>query len=758
MNELIRKSRPEERPGPSGRRPDRSARTGRGPVGLLAAGALVAGVVLPLAFQGDAQAAATPNGGDVIANLFEWNWKSVASECTDVLGPKGYGAVQVAPPADSIKLNGAHPWWEVYQPVSYSLNSRMGTEAQFKAMVTACHNAGVKVYADAVLNHTVGVNQTSGSSYGGAAFNPAAYTYNDIPYGRADFHGSPPCPNADLGINDWNSVAQVQECQSLSLSDLNTESDSVRGKIAGYLNSMVAAGVDGFRMDAAKHVAQADMAAILSRVHDTAWGGRPYIYQEIFPGSGGQLAPAAFEGNGSVLEFTYAFKLKDQFNGNIANLKTFGQSWGLEPSDKSAVMVTNHDLERDQTTLTYNSGAKYNLAHVFELAWGYGTPQVYSGFRFGNRDDSPPADANGFVTDTNCSTNTWTCTDRNQGIANMVGWHNAAQGQAVANWWDNGNNAIAFSRGNKAWVAINNSSTAVTQTFSTGLAAGTYCDVIHGDLTATGACTGTTVTVDASGKATTTVPPGDAVALRTGVGGTTPSPSTSPSGSPSTSPSGTPSGSPSPSTTPADGTTVFYSTDRNWPAYNLHYAPNGGSWTTAPGVAMTPACTGWVKKSIDLGGATGLAATFNNGAGTWDNNNGNNYALRTGAVTVKNGVVGSGDPCATATSSPTPSATAAPSTAGASFAVNATTATGQSVYLVGNTAALGNWNTGAALPLSPASYPVWKLDVAMAAGTAFEYKYIRKDASGNVTWESGANHTATVPASGNVTLNDTWRP
>ncbi|MCX5208642.1 alpha-amylase family glycosyl hydrolase [Kitasatospora sp. NBC_00240] len=133
-----------------------------------------------------------------------------------MLGPKGYGAVQVAPPADSIKLSGAHPWWELYQPVSYGLSSRMGTEAQFKAMVTACHNAGVKVYADAVINHTGGVNRSSTSSYGGASFNTATYTYNDIPYSRADFHGSPPCPNADLGINDWNNVTQVQECQLVS--------------------------------------------------------------------------------------------------------------------------------------------------------------------------------------------------------------------------------------------------------------------------------------------------------------------------------------------------------------------------------------------------------------------------------------------------------------------------------------------------------------------------------------------------------------
>jgi alpha-amylase len=44
-----------------------------------------------------------------------------------------------------------------------------------------------------------------------------------------------------------------------------------------------------------------------------------------------------------------------------------------------------------------------------------------------------------------------------------------------------------------------------------------------------------------------------------------------------------------------------------------------------------------------------------------------------------------------------------------------------------------------------------------SAGTTFAYKYVRKDAAGNVTWESGANRTATVPADGKVTLTDTWR-
>ncbi|MEU1125346.1 carbohydrate binding domain-containing protein [Streptomyces sp. NPDC005899] len=92
--------------------------------------------------------------------------------------------------------------------------------------------------------------------------------------------------------------------------------------------------------------------------------------------------------------------------------------------------------------------------------------------------------------------------------------------------------------------------------------------------------------------------------------------------------------------------TVFYYTKtRNWSSYSLHYAPDKGAWTTVPGVPMEAACPDWVKRTVDLGGASGLAATFTDGAGVWDNNAGKNYALGTGAITVKDGVVAHSDPC-----------------------------------------------------------------------------------------------------------------
>ncbi|GLY79430.1 carbohydrate-binding module family 20 domain-containing protein [Actinoallomurus iriomotensis] len=574
---------------------------------LLPALALALTAVAVPAVQATPAAASPPGDKDVIANLFEWNWPSVAAECTNVLGPQGYGAVQVAPPEDSLTRDG-HPWWEVYQPGDYDVNSRMGTRQQFTSMVQACHAAGVKVYADAVINHMTGQGSTT---YGGRSF--SKYSYPGI-YSSADFHDYPAdCPESDDQIHNWNDFTEVTKCELSSLSDLRTETDHVRSEIAGYLDDLLGLGVDGFRVDAAKHIGSPDLKAIESRLTRSA-----YIYQEVMPGGSGDLAPGAFEGSGDLLEFVYGQKLKEQFNGSIANLQSFGRSWGFEPSDKAVVFVANHDTERNGSTLSYKDGAKYRLATIFSLAWGYGTPQVYSGFDFNGTDDSPPADSSGHVSGTNCSSGWQGCLDRTLG--GMVGWHNAVKGTSVTNWWSDGSNEIAFGRGAKGYVAINNSGSTLSRTFATGLPAGTYCDVVGGGVSG-GTCTGTAVTVDGSGNATFQVAPGSAVAIDV-------------------------------------------------------------------------AATG-------QGGGTGsIRVTFNE---------------------------------------------------------TATTTWGQNVFVVGSIPALGNWAPANAVALSSASYPVWSATVTLPTATTFQYKYLKKNTDGSVTWESDPNRTYTTGTGTTATVNDTWR-
>ena len=152
----------------------------------------------------------------------------------------------------------------------------------------------------------------------------------------------------------------------------------------------------------------------------------------------------------------------------------------MEPSDKAVSFVDNHDTQRDGSTLSYKDGQQYVLANVFALGWNYGTPKVMSSYTFNGHDDSPPAGSDGKVSPVKCGSG-WECEHQKRPIANMVGFHNAVRGTDVANWWSNGNNQIAFSRGGKGFVAINNEGGTLAQTLQTGLPAGTYCDVIHGE-------------------------------------------------------------------------------------------------------------------------------------------------------------------------------------------------------------------------------------------------------------------------------------
>ena len=117
------------------------------------------------------------------------------------------------------------------------------------------------------------------------------------------------------------------------------------------------------------------------------------------------------------------------------------------------------------------------------------------------------------------------------------------------------------------------------------------------------------------------------------------------------------------------------------------------------------------------------------------------------------GGIHSDQPAGTGTPMPTPSPTVS-----ITFSEYATTTFGTNVYITGNVAGLGNWKPAAARELSSASYPFWSITLTLPANTTIDYKYIKKDSSGNVTWENGANRwiTTGTPGSG-YAHKDTWQ-
>ena len=475
--------------------------------------------------------------GDVFVHLFEWPWSAVASECETQLGPKGFKAVQISPPQEDIL---GSQWWTRYQPVSYSINqSRSGTQAQFIDMVTRCKAVGVDIYVDAVINH-----MTAGS---GTGSNGTVYTKYGYPslYGAGDFHA--PC-----AVNNYQDAANVQDCELVGLADLNTGSPQVQQKIADYMVGLVQLGVAGFRLDAVKHIQPVELNAILSKVNQTLAAQSkplPYYFAEVIDYGGEAVKAHDYFGLGysssgatDITEFKFTgvgdkfIHIGGQYLAQLnPNGLTGGQfseaAWGLMPSDKAVVFLGNHDTARSGSGISpvsYRSPSIFRLANVWLLAQPYGYPSILSNYSFdittqAGRDAGPPGTLPGCVASLEAVTTTgqWVCEHRDPAIVNMVAFRKAVAGTVQANWWDNGANAIAFSRGNLGFVAINGEvSTVISHVFATGLVAGKYCDVLAGGVNiavSPNTCVGQTVTVDASGNANITLATLAGLVLQTGV-------------------------------------------------------------------------------------------------------------------------------------------------------------------------------------------------------------------------------------------------
>ena len=441
-------------------------------------------------------AAHSSQAGTAFVHLFEWSWNDIADECETFLGPKGFDAVQISPPTEHVK---GQQWWTRYQPITYqNLTSRSGTEAELQSMINRCHNAGVKIYADIVVNQMA--NHLVEGNYGidGTWWAPRDYPE----FSTQDFH--PGC------ATDYTDANSVWSCDLSGMPDLDHSLNHVRTTIGAYLQRLSNMGVDGFRIDAAKHMPPSDIAGFLQAA------GNPWVFLEVI-GAGGEapeIQPPNYTHMGLVTEFAYGPAVAGNFNGQIKHLLDLGPSWGLLPSSDALVFIDNHDRERGHGgsgNLFYQDGAKYNLANVFMLAYPYGYPKVMSGFEF---DDSTTAGTDmGPPAPGGCDANGWVCQHRWGNIANMVGFRNyTVDAWSVDNKTTINDNAIAFSRGDKGFVVINNGQSSVTESLYTGMPAGDYCDILRGD----DECSGTIISVDGNGFASFNVGPESASAIHGG--------------------------------------------------------------------------------------------------------------------------------------------------------------------------------------------------------------------------------------------------
>jgi alpha-amylase len=252
-----------------------------------------------------------------IVEMYGWSDKDIEKEC-EFIGQQGYLGVKVFPHHEQVMSDDAfkdqlNPWYFMYQPVSYSLNGRLGTRDDLRKMIKTCRSKGVRVYADAVVNHMtyngmdlqkhrfdkdiepdsylIGEKYSSGKSpywtpYKTYEKNPYtkrgtnALEYPGVPYGPMDFHCQKP-------ITDYKDFDNVMYGWLDNLADLNTESKYVRQRIADYLTDLFSIGITGFRIDAAKHMKPVDIAEILALFKKNIGGKFPedfFTWLEILSG------------------------------------------------------------------------------------------------------------------------------------------------------------------------------------------------------------------------------------------------------------------------------------------------------------------------------------------------------------------------------------------------------------------------------------------------------------------------------------------
>ena len=572
-----------------------------------------------------------PAATDVTMIAFQQSWKTIGDECTKTYGPEGVKYVQVSPPQESIQ---GTQWWTVYQPVSYKLDSRFGTEDEFKTMISQCNAAGVQIVADMVFNHTTGHDVSwvddqygvAGTEYNGSYGRYPGigiYQYeesgNNHQYGlpSGDFHTCK--SNVSDNISDYTNADEVWNCRLSTMWDINTGSDRVQNIQAEYLAHLWEDGVRGFRIDSAKHMDPNDIASIkrkfMTKAGITDERSFPWSQEVIYHnGESEKFAPERYEKNGQVTEFSYAYSLLKDFNGSITNLKNITSDL-LDDADNATVFVSNWDTARGSETLKPVSGARYELANAFMLGYDYGHPKILSDYAFNESTqyddgvkDSTDTTVPKISMDDVCATQKdptqmeygdWNCQQRWTSIRGMVKFHNAVNGTSVGNWQESGSNNIAFERvdangKSKGLLALNNTLQEHDVDYTTSLPDGEYCNVY-----ASRTCS-KTVTVS-GGHVKATIGKRSAIAIYAGA--------VKGAWTETTEPSGTYApqykDSPNSSLIGDKILTIYYKPDESWDGQvYVRYTSDNGSGSiamSAVDVAESTNAAGWYKADLPEG-------------------------------------------------------------------------------------------------------------------------------------------------------------
>jgi glycosidase len=486
------------------------------------------------------------------------------------------------------------------------------------------------------------------------------------------------------------------------LADLNHQNNIVDSYIKESIKKWLDMGIDGIRMDAVKHMPMGWQKNFM----DSIYSYKPvFTFGEWFLGTNEvDLNNHYFANNSgmSLLDFRFAQKVRQVFRDNTDTMYGLNSMItdtynSYEDINDQVTFIDNHDMDR--FTITNGNTRKTDLALTLLLT-SRGVPAIYYGteqYMTGNGDPNNRAMMASF-------NKTTTAYKIIQKLAPLRKTNPALSYGTTTEKWIN-NDVYTYERkfGNSVvLVAINknlNTSVSVNGIY-TSLPSGTYSDFLSGIVS------GNSITVNSNGSVNSfTLPAGSAAVWQY----------TSNTNNPTIGHIGHPMAKPG-QTIVIDGR-GFGSTKGS--VYFGSTAATVISWSDTEIKVTVPSIQPG-KIGVYLKTASGLTSnTFNN------------FDVLTSSQVLVRFVVN-----------------------------NANTNLGENLYLVGNTAELGNWDTNKAIgPIFNQvvyKYPTWYYDVNVPSNTNIQFKFIKKNGS-SVVWEGGSNHTYTTPTNSTGIITVNWQ-
>lgn len=277
----------------------------------------------------------------------------------------------------------------------YEIDPQYGTIEDFQALVEACHERGIRVVIDMVMNHSSSKNKwfLEACSYLRQLEDDAEPNPQECPYVEYYHFSKERVDSTYYNISgcDWYYEGVFWS----EMPDFNLECEALKGEFEDIAKYWIDMGVDGFRMDAAMHFEESDTAfntETLNWLYTYCKGLNPdfYMVSEVWAGINMIKGYYASE-TPSMFNFDAADaegKLIKAARGNypassfVADMLRYQEEFSSVYTDYiDAPFLTNHDMGRVSNALISNMD-NVKMAGGLLLMMN-GSPFVYYGEEIG---------------------------------------------------------------------------------------------------------------------------------------------------------------------------------------------------------------------------------------------------------------------------------------------------------------------------------------------------------------------------------------